>query len=243
MRQKCAGFTLIELVVTTAIVAVIGVVFAQIFSSGLSNYVLGRELVADDAQARLALERMSRDIRMARSAADISVFLPTRLVFVDNTGLLIDFQHSAATQQLTRAEAGGTAQPLADLVQGMNFTYQQTDGVSAGYEDGWSDGYAAGFGASDSSLRPPRCHLHLFQTPRLLCLPAGPAVSPVERSSSNRACRASRRGPSSLALQTFEICFSREDFARRVRLPFIDCGRSSLRLLSFYLRSSVFIGG
>ena len=130
MRGKNPGFTLIELVVTTAIVAVIGVVFAQIFSSGLKNYIVGRELVDDDAQARIALERLSRDIRMLRSTADVSTFLPTRFVFVDVTGVSVDYQYSAATQQLTRAEAGGAAQPLADLVQGLSFTYQQTDGVS-----------------------------------------------------------------------------------------------------------------
>jgi prepilin-type N-terminal cleavage/methylation domain-containing protein len=130
MRAKHPGFTLIELVVSVAIVAVIGVVFTQIFSGGLKNYLVGREIVDDDAQARLALERLSRDIRMVRSTADISTFLPDRFVFVDSTGVSVDFQYSAATQQLTRAQAGGTAQPLADLVQGLNFTYQQTDGVS-----------------------------------------------------------------------------------------------------------------
>ncbi len=130
MRGKYPGFTLIELVVTTAIVAVIGLVFAQIFSSGLKNYIVGRELVDDDAQARIALQRLSRDIRMLRSTADIATFLPTRFVFVDITGVSVDYQYSAATQQLTRAEAGGTAQPLADLVQGLSFTYQQADGVS-----------------------------------------------------------------------------------------------------------------
>ena len=130
MRGKYPGFTLIELVVTIAIVAVIGMVFTQIFASGLKNYIVGRELVDDDAQARIALERLSRDIRMLRSTADISTFLPNRFVFVDVTGVSVDYQYSAATQQLTRAEAGGTAQPLADLVQGLSFTYQQTDGVS-----------------------------------------------------------------------------------------------------------------
>ena len=130
MRAKNSGFTLIEMVVTTAIVAVIGLVFSQIFSSGLKNYLLGREIVDDDAQARIALERLSRDIRMVRSTADISTFLPERFVFIDNSGTSVDFQYSAATQQLTRAEAGGTAQPLADLVEGLSFTYQQTDGVS-----------------------------------------------------------------------------------------------------------------
>ncbi len=130
MRARSPGFTLIELVVTTAIVAVIGLVFAQIFSSGIKNYIVGRELVDDDAQARIALERLSRDLRMVRSRADISTFLPNRFVFVDNTGVSVDYQYSAATQQLTRAEAGGAAQPLADLVQGLSFSYQQTDGVS-----------------------------------------------------------------------------------------------------------------
>src|SRR5437879_1172951 len=120
------GFTLIEVIITLVIAGVLATIGATLLSSGFRSYFLGRELARDAAQGTLALERMTRDLRTARSAADLTTIGASTITFVDVDGNTISYALSAGA--LTRSQNGGTAQPLAANVSSLTFTYLQNDG-------------------------------------------------------------------------------------------------------------------
>ena len=120
------GFTLIEVVITLVIAGVLATIGATLMSSGFRSYFLGRELSRDSAQGTLALERMTRDLRAVRSAADLTTIGASTLTFVDVDGNTISYALSAGS--LTRSQNGGTAQALAANVSSLAFTYLQNDG-------------------------------------------------------------------------------------------------------------------
>src|SRR5712691_6885689 len=122
------GFTLIEVIITLVIAGVLATIGATLLSSGFRSYFLGRELAQDAAQGTLALERMTRDLRTARSAADLTTIGASTITFVDVDGNTITYALSAGS--VTRAQNGGTAQPLAANVSNLAFTYLQNDGQS-----------------------------------------------------------------------------------------------------------------
>ena len=115
---------------TIAIVGVIGVIFAQTFQYGVRQYLFGSEVAAEDAKGRILLERVSRDLRMVRSANDISAFTSTQFSYTDTTGAFVNYQYGSGSKTLTRQENGGTARTLADTISGLTFSYVQSDGVT-----------------------------------------------------------------------------------------------------------------
>ena len=120
------GFTLIEVIITLVIAGVLATIGATLLSSGFRSYFLGRELAQDAAQGTLALERMTRDLRAVRSAADLTTIGASTISFVDVDGNTITYALSAGS--VTRSQNGGTAQPLAANVSSLAFTYLQNDG-------------------------------------------------------------------------------------------------------------------
>ena len=120
------GFTLIEVIITLVIAGVLATIGATLLSSGFRSYFLGRELAQDAAQGTLALERMTRDLRAVRSAADLTTIGASTISFVDVDGNTITYALSAGS--VTRSQNGGTAQPLAANASSLAFTYLQNDG-------------------------------------------------------------------------------------------------------------------
>ncbi len=64
-----AGFTLIEVVITLIVIGALATIGATLMSRGFLSYFVGREIARDDAQGRLALERMARELRTVRGTA------------------------------------------------------------------------------------------------------------------------------------------------------------------------------
>lgn len=125
-----AGFTLLEGVVTIGIVAVIGVVLAQSWQGGVRQYVFGSEVASEDAKGRILLERVSRDLRMVRSANDIGTYTATQFSYTDTTGAFVNYQYNAASSTLTRQQNSGTARTVADTISGLTFSYMQSDAIN-----------------------------------------------------------------------------------------------------------------
>lgn len=63
------GFTLMELVLTVVILAVVAAAVAPVVTTGLRAVVDGRDMAVDEAEATLALERLVREVRRAQSLA------------------------------------------------------------------------------------------------------------------------------------------------------------------------------
>jgi prepilin-type N-terminal cleavage/methylation domain-containing protein len=142
-RQLCSGagrngrgFTLIEMV---AVIIIAGIIFS--FGSALlgnvfSGYALKRDATDADWQAKVALERMARELRAVRSATTADLAFPSNseIRFVDTDGNNVCFYLNAG--QLRRAEntpaqACGTTgmQVLADNIASLNFRYWDNAGT------------------------------------------------------------------------------------------------------------------
>ena len=88
-----AGFTLIEMVITIVVIGIIAGISAMLILQAMRGYS-DQDARADlTNQARLAVERMAREIREIRdcTATDITTMVPGTLAFVDNTGAAIAY--------------------------------------------------------------------------------------------------------------------------------------------------------
>jgi len=127
---RLTGFTLIEVVTTLIVIGVLAAISASVMSRGLLSYFVGREIARDDAQGRLACERMARDLRTARSPADI-VFGASQITMTTLAGNVIVYRRNAATSQLERSQDNSvTFQALADNVTALTFSYLRKDGIT-----------------------------------------------------------------------------------------------------------------
>jgi prepilin-type N-terminal cleavage/methylation domain-containing protein len=125
--QKQRGFTFIEVILVIVLLGIMGAVFGGSFAASM------RATLAVDTRkealqnARVALDRMARDIRLIRSrtAADIPTFTATNLVFTDSYGNAIQFQLVGNTIQRNGAV-------LAGNVTALDFDYLQNNGAVAG---------------------------------------------------------------------------------------------------------------
>ncbi len=130
------GFTLIEIVVTIVIVGIIGGIAAAIIAQGVRAYSDGQSRSEVHYQARFALERMAKEIRMMRSRAaapvnDIPSMTGTLLEYRTTDGLLVGFQLSGGSIQ--RREASGAWQTLAANITapgGNLFVYRDAAGAA-----------------------------------------------------------------------------------------------------------------
>ena len=129
---RLAGFTLIEVVITLIIIGVLATIGATLMSRGFLSYFVGSEIARDDAQGRLALERMARELRTVRSTADLNVGVANQVTITDFDRNVIVYRRNAGTSQLERSQDGGaTFLPLADNVSTLTISYLQNDGVTA----------------------------------------------------------------------------------------------------------------
>lgn len=125
--KKHAGFTLLELIMVIMIISIISALGSRILSQGFTSYFNSKNLIAADWQARIALERMQRDIRAIRSPSDITTATASQLVFVNTSGNTIAYSLSGAN--LVRQSNAGAAQVLADGVTSLVFSYYDLNGV------------------------------------------------------------------------------------------------------------------
>jgi prepilin-type N-terminal cleavage/methylation domain-containing protein len=132
ISSRTTGFTLLEVIVTLVIIGALGAMGATLMSRGFLNYFVAREISRDDAQGRLAFERMARELRTVRSTADLNIGVANQITITDFDQTVIVYRRNAGTSQLERSQDGGaTFQPLADNVSTLTISYLQNDGTTA----------------------------------------------------------------------------------------------------------------
>ena len=137
LTSNSRGFTLIEAIITIVIVGIISSIAALIILEGMKASSKEQNLSEAHYQARLAMERMAREIRLIRSqtAGDIPTMAATDLIFCDVTGKAVEFQLSGTA--LNRRESA-TCSPFAwggwnalssSGTNPMTFTYLDSAGA------------------------------------------------------------------------------------------------------------------
>ncbi len=128
-NPKSKGFTLVEIVITIVIVSIIAAIAAAILLQGVQAYVAEGERSDVHYRARLAIERMAREIRLIRDqGTDIITMTPSSLQFTDINGSNTGFTWAASTLYRWNGTGNDT---LATGITSFAFSYLQQDGVSA----------------------------------------------------------------------------------------------------------------
>jgi len=115
------GFTLIELIVVMVLIAIVAVVVARLLVSGVDTYTFVSSRKEALQSARLALQRMTREIRLVKSPSSIYQASTDSLRFQDINDSSISFQFQGTT--LYR-----NSDVLAANVDDVTFGYHQADG-------------------------------------------------------------------------------------------------------------------
>jgi prepilin-type N-terminal cleavage/methylation domain-containing protein len=134
------GFTLIEIVLTIVIVSVIAGIGALIILQGVKSYSTEETNSDLQYQARLAVDRITREVRLIRDATTDSILTMTAadLGFCDVTGKAVEFQVSGTTIRRRESAACSTSPAwgawftLASSIDPAqsSFSYFQEDGTT-----------------------------------------------------------------------------------------------------------------
>lgn len=116
------GFTLIEIVITIVLISIISGIAAMIILQGVRAYSDERNRSDVHYQARLAMERMAREIRMIRSRADITTMANADLQFTDVYGNTVRFN-------LVGSDIQRSGSVLASNISPFAFSYYDTAGA------------------------------------------------------------------------------------------------------------------
>lgn len=115
------GFTLIEITVVIALVALCGIAMSKFFSQSLILSANSKTTVNAISTAQNAMEHLAQDIRQLRSNNDISVFSSTQFSFIDSSGNSNNYVFSSNTLSLN-------SQTLLSNVASLAFSYYDKNG-------------------------------------------------------------------------------------------------------------------
>jgi Tfp pilus assembly protein PilW len=114
------GASVAELLTACAAVAAVLAALVIFQQRTLQAYVVGAHKTEVQQNARVALERMARDIRTSRTG--LTAATATSVTLVDADGATVAYTLNAGTKTVTRA-VGGNAQTLVGGVQALTFAY------------------------------------------------------------------------------------------------------------------------
>jgi prepilin-type N-terminal cleavage/methylation domain-containing protein len=134
------GFSLVELIVVIVVLGIVASMGAVVVRDGMLGYLRGREITSADWQGRLALERITRELRdvAAPNYSNIAAASCGTSTFAFS-----DINAASISYTLNTTTVLRNGQPLADGVSYLNFScltsaVQSTATLSAVYYIGVS---------------------------------------------------------------------------------------------------------
>jgi prepilin-type N-terminal cleavage/methylation domain-containing protein len=122
--RRARGFSLIELVMVMVVFGIVAAVAAPVVSSGFQAYFTGRDIAEVDWQARVALERMTRELRAMRAPSDLVITAADDIAFVDLDGNTIRYCMGAVGGCAgTAGDLMRNGQPLAIGISNLDFSF------------------------------------------------------------------------------------------------------------------------
>jgi prepilin-type N-terminal cleavage/methylation domain-containing protein len=118
--RRSSGFTLVELVIVITIVGIVALIIGTMLLGTIKawTFKFNRNDILWDG--RLALDRMTREIRAVKDTTSVTTATSSQLRFTDTQNK--DITYSLSSTNLNRTE-NGTANLLAESVSALSFTY------------------------------------------------------------------------------------------------------------------------
>ena len=126
MKKK--SFTLIEMVLVTVILAAIAVMIAPFINVALDAWVVNKTERNLVFSARLATNRMVREMREIKDTDSITTFAETEFEFVDINDNTINYQQSSSLLLRNSDELA----PMLQDPGGLSFSYLDSSGTPTG---------------------------------------------------------------------------------------------------------------
>ncbi|MHC4986943.1 MAG: prepilin-type N-terminal cleavage/methylation domain-containing protein [Planctomycetota bacterium] len=123
-RKKQRGFTLIEVMLSLVILAVLMTAVAFAFDASVTNYQANKGIYETVNRGRQALLRITNDLRSAQAVALVGGVDPdnTQVSLVTNTGTDITYRYDSDTGTLSYDDnATGSSYVLCNHVTGATF--------------------------------------------------------------------------------------------------------------------------
>lgn len=119
--NRYSGFSLVELIMVIVLTGILAAVASQMLGKSLKSFVFDKDVTKGDWQARVALERLTRDLRMISAPTNIVMVPATAIIFSDTEGNNVNYS-------VTGGKLMRNAQVLADDINNLQFIYLRSDG-------------------------------------------------------------------------------------------------------------------
>jgi len=122
-RQRQLAFTLIEVLLASAISLVLAGILAIFFSFSLRSFAAMTNYASMNQSSQLALDKMSKDIRQARS---LTAYSTNSLTFLDVNNQTLQYTFNPSQGTLVRVSGGVTTTYLTNCDSLQFWIYQHT---------------------------------------------------------------------------------------------------------------------
>lgn len=133
MARREHGFSIVELVLVLIVFGILAAVAAPLLRTGFEAYATGRDIAETDWQARVAAERMTRELRAIRTPADLTITSASDVTFIDLDGATVRYCMGAVGGcPGTAGELMRNNEPLANGITALAFSFLTRAGAPTG---------------------------------------------------------------------------------------------------------------
>lgn len=124
--QRSRAWTLVEMMVAMAVFSVSAIALASLFLFSVRSFASLANYAALDQQNRIAMDKITREIREAREVTGYTVNPPT-LTLLNTNNVSVTYQFSPTEKTMTRTASDGSSEVLLTNCNLLSFNiYQRT---------------------------------------------------------------------------------------------------------------------